>query len=77
LSELGVLESKLQTVSNIAWGSGLALGLVGGILGNEGPAVVSLCIAGLALGAAEKTKDMQNEFKTSVKVRGDPIPKLW
>jgi len=77
LSELGVLESKLTTISNVACGAGLALGLVGGILGQEAPAVVSLCVAGLAAGAAEKTRDMQEEFKTSVKRRGDPIPKLW
>ena len=68
---------KLVGVANVACGAGLALGLVGGILGQEAPAVVSLCVAGLATGAAEKTRDMQNEFKTSVKRRGDPIPKLW
>jgi hypothetical protein len=77
LAELGSLEAKLVGVANVACGAGLALGLVGGILGQEAPAVVSLCVAGLATGAAEKTRDMQNEFKTSVKRRGDPIPKLW
>ena len=77
LKELGSLEAKLVGVANVACGAGLALGLVGGILGQEAPAVVSLCVAGLATGAAEKTRDMQNEFKTSVKRRGDPIPKLW
>jgi|TARA_B110000977_G_scaffold114033_2_gene147541 hypothetical protein len=77
LNELGVLEGKLRTVANVASGTGLALGLVCGILGNEAPAVVTLCVAGLATGAAEKTRDMQVEFKTSVKSRGDPIPKLW
>ena len=77
LSELGELEAKLVNVANVACGAGLALGMVGGILGQEAPAVVSLCVAGLATGAAEKTRDMQQEFKTSVKRRGDPIPKLW
>ena len=77
LAELGSLEAKLVGVANVACGAGLALGLVGGILGQEAPAVVSLCVAGLATGAAEKTRDMQEEFKTSVKRRGDPIPKLW
>jgi hypothetical protein len=77
LAELGELEAKLVNVANVACGAGLALGMVGGILGQEAPAVVSLCVAGLATGAAEKTRDMQQEFKTSVKRRGDPIPKLW
>ena len=76
-TELGELEAKLVNVANVACGAGLALGMVGGILGQEAPAVVSLCVAGLATGAAEKTRDMQQEFKTSVKRRGDPIPKLW
>ena len=77
LAELGELEAKLVGVANVACGAGLALGLMGGILGQEAPAVVSLCVAGLATGAAEKTRDMQEEFKTSVKRRGDPVPKLW
>ena len=77
LAELGELEARLVRAANVACGAGLALGLMGGILGQEAPAVVSLCVAGLATGAAEKTRDMQEEFKTSVKRRGDPIPKLW
>ena len=76
LEELGSLEAKL--VGSPTCARGLALMGVGGILGQEAPAVVALCVAGLATGAAEKTvRDMQSEFKTSVKRRGDPIPKLW
>ena len=47
------------------------------MLGQEAPAVVSLCLAGLAVNAAEAARDMQNEFLTSKPRRGVPIPKLW
>ena len=57
--------------------AGLVLGLGGAVLGQEAPAVVSLCLAGLAVNAAEAARDMQNEFLTSKPRRGVPIPKLW
>jgi hypothetical protein len=77
LKELGILEERCVALSNAMLAGGLALGLGGAIVGQEGPAVVSLCIAGIMMNAAEQVRDMQNEFKTSVPRRGDPIPKLW
>lgn len=77
LEELGELETKLVDLSNAMCAGGLVLGVGGAVVGQEAPAVVALCVAGLATGAAERVRDMQSEFLTSVKRRGDPIPKLW
>lgn len=77
LEELGALETKLVDLSNAMCAGGLIMGVGGAVVGQEAPAVVALCVAGLATGAAERVRDMQSEFLTSVKRRGDPIPKLW
>ena len=66
-----------RVVQRDARGAGSRSGWAAAIVGQEGPAVVSLCIAGIMMNAAEQVRDMQNEFKTSVPRRGDPIPKLW
>ena len=77
LRELGVLEERLVDFSNAMLAAGLVFGLGGAVVGQEGPAVVSLCLAGLAVNATESVRDMQHGMKTSVPRRGDPIPKLW
>jgi len=77
LNELGALEAKLVDLTTGACAASVLLGLGGAVVGQEAPAVVALGIAGLATGAAERVRDMQSEFLTSVKRRGDPIPKLW
>lgn len=77
LAELGVLEERCVDFSNAMLAAGLVMGLGGAVVGQEGPAVVSLCLAGLAVNAAEAVRDMQNEFITSKPRRGVPIPKLW
>jgi len=77
LNELGALEAKLVDLTTGACAASVLLGVGGAVVGQEAPAVVALGVAGLATGAAERVRDMQSEFLTSVKRRGDPIPKLW
>lgn len=77
LKELGILEERCVDFSNAMLAGGLVMGLGGAVVGQEGPAVVALCLAGLAVNAAEAVRDMQNEFLTSQPRRGLPIPKLW
>ena len=72
-----MLEERLVDFSNAMLAAGLVFGLGGAVVGQEGPAVVSLCLAGLAVNATESVRDMQHGMKTSVPRRGDPIPKLW
>ena len=48
LTELGTLEERCVEFSNAMLAWGLVLGLGGAVLGQEGPAVVALCLAGLA-----------------------------
>ena len=43
----------------------------------QADAVTEVQECGFRPGAAERVRDMQSEFLTSVKRRGDPIPKLW
>ena len=77
LKELGILEERCVDFSNAMLAGGLVMGLGGAVVDQEGPAVVALCLAGLAINAAEKVRDMQNEFITSKPRRGVPVPKLW
>ena len=77
LRELGVLEERLVDFSNAMLAAGLVFGLGGAVVGQEGPAVVAVCLAGLAVNATESVRDMQHGMKTSIPRRGDAMPKLW
>ena len=77
LSELGVLEERCVAASKYLLAGGLFLAVTGAAFDQEAPAIVATCLAGASLVGAEKVRDMQHEFLSSVPRRGVPKPKLW
>ena len=77
LSELGVLEERCVAASKYLLAGGLFLAVTGAAFDQEAPAIIATCLAGASLVGAEKVRDMQHEFLSSVPRRGVPKPKLW
>ena len=77
LNELGVLEERCMLASKALLASGLFLAVTGAAFDQQAPATIAACLAGASLVGAEKVRDMQHEFISSVPRRGVPRPKLW
>lgn len=77
LNELGALEERCMLASKVFLASGLFLAVTGAAFDQQAPATIAVCLAGASLVGAEKVRDMQHEFLSSVPRRGVPKPKLW